>query len=108
MYGQSIKDLSPKEKQKMYITPFFVWANYDIQEQTIERMSAFYLGALILKTANCKMDKYQSYLWQLFNRYPVIQNGATWDAEGNFYDSEKMKKLPELKNYSYLQYYRMN
>ena len=39
-------DLSDAElRQKKMVTPFFIWANYDIKEQTNMQISANYLSA---------------------------------------------------------------
>ena len=32
LYGKKIEDLSLEEKQREYIMPFMIWANYDIEE----------------------------------------------------------------------------
>ncbi|MBS7176386.1 MAG: LTA synthase family protein, partial [Clostridiales bacterium] len=61
--GKSISSLSLEENQQRYITPFVIWANYDIEEQYIEQISANYLSTLLLETAGLEMTPYNQYLW---------------------------------------------
>ena len=35
------------------VTPFFIWANYDIEEQTNMQISANYLSAYALNALGC-------------------------------------------------------
>ena len=40
-------------RQKKMVTPFFIWANYDIMEQTNMQISANYLSAYALNALGC-------------------------------------------------------
>ena len=80
---------TPETDMKEYITPFAIWANYDIPDQYIDRISANYMSALIMHAANLEKTPYQQYLYELYQKYPVISLYGCYDADGNFYDSVK-------------------
>lgn len=48
-----------------YRTPFIIWANYDIKETTIDKMSANYLSAYVMKEAGLETSPYQKFLLKL-------------------------------------------
>ncbi len=107
LYGESSGKRTGAERQKKYTTPFLIWANYDIEETYIERMSANYLGALVLQTANVDMDPYQTYLLDLFEKYPVITPYGIYDAAGQYFATDEEADSEEIAQYRKLQYYRM-
>ncbi len=108
LYGKKTDELTAQEQQKKYITPFYIWANYDIEEGYFDKMSANYLGALIMKAAGLPMDEYTKYLWELYQKYPVISTTGIYDVEGNFYESlQDVEKDPDILNYEYLMYHRI-
>lgn len=39
LYGKSLSSLSLKEQQKKYTVPFIMWANYDIDDRVMWKMS---------------------------------------------------------------------
>ena len=48
-----------------YQVPYFIWANYDIDEAVNVNTSANYLAANVLKAAGVPTDEYQNFLLQL-------------------------------------------
>ena len=95
---------SAKENMKEYVTPFVIWANYDIPDQTYEKLSANYMSSLILHTANMKLTPYQQFLWELKDSYPVITLYGCFDAKGKFYDSVNDIDDEKINEYRMLQY----
>ena len=87
-YGKPLEDLTEQERQQMYVTPFFIWANYDIEEEYIDKMSANYLGMYLMKTAGLELSEYQTYLYNLYKKYPVISSMGVYDSAGNYYGSD--------------------
>lgn len=71
--------------QKKQMTPFFLWANYDIPEAEGVELSLNYLSALLMDTANLPMTGYQKYLLELWETAPVINTVGVRDADGNWY-----------------------
>ena len=90
---------------KLYQTPFLIWANYDIKEQSIDKMSANYLSTLLLQTAGIDLPDYNQKLSVLYQSYPVINSMAVISSDGTVYPS--ISSAPENDDfdaYSILQY----
>lgn len=101
----SLSNLTPEQEQSRYCTPFYIWANYDIEEQEIERLSSNFLSSLVLKTAGIKLTEYNKYLLNLSKTLPVIDNAGYIDAEGNYYKwSDNSPYTDLLDEYEKIQY----
>ena len=101
----SLSNLTPEQEQKRYCTPFYIWANYDIEEQTIERVSSNYLSSLVLKTAGIKLTEYNKYLLNLSTTLPVIDNAGYIDSAGVHYKwSDASPYTSILDEYEKIQY----
>ena len=107
LYGEPESEVSHQERRKKYTTPFVIWANYDIEETTIDKMSANYLGPMLLRYANVDMSAYDTFLLDLYENYPVIASTGIYDAQGNFYDNEEEADSERIDLYQKLQYYQM-
>ena len=96
-----------KEKiMKEHTVPFMIWANYDIPEQNVEKISLNYLSSLVLKTAGLKMSNYNRYLLHLQETLPSISATGYYDKEGKLhtFDEENGKYEKELLEYEMIQY----
>lgn len=107
LYGKELSDLSNEEAQQRYITPLVLWTNYDIEEQYIDKISSNYIGTMILKAANLPMEPFESFLWELYQEYPVISTTGIWDKEDVYYSSPYEAESKKLMDYQWLQYYRV-
>lgn len=94
--SDSLFNLSVEQDMRRYVTPFYIWANYDIEEQTVERLSANYLSSYVLDAAGVDMPDYNRYLLQLSKTLPVITASGIIDAEGNHYSSASSSPYKEL------------
>ncbi|MCD8020573.1 MAG: sulfatase-like hydrolase/transferase [Clostridiales bacterium] len=105
LFGESTSDLTSEELLKKYITPFIIWANYDIEETTIDMMSANYLSAYVMQEAGLEMTPYQKFLMQLYEDLPVLNAMGAIDSEGNYYESAKETPYDDMVDeYQILQY----
>ena len=103
--GKSVSSLTVEEEQKRHMTPFYIWANYDIEEQEIERLSANYLSSLVLKTAGAELTDYNKYLLELSETLPVIDTVGYIDSKGNNYSWNTTSEYTDiLKKYEYIQH----
>ena len=103
--GNKLADLTPEQEQSRYCTPFYIWANYDIEEKTVERLSSNYLSSLVLETAGVKLTKYNQYLLKLAETLPVINNAGYIDKDGNYYKwSDESPYSEILDKYEKIQY----
>lgn len=64
---------------RKYITPYVIWANYDVTFPDYGDMSANYLGAALLECAGVELPPYYQYLMQLHEQYPVISHQTIAD-----------------------------
>lgn len=88
-----------------YITPFVIWANYDIIEEDGIDISMNYLGGLLQKTAGLELSPYNEFLLEQMHTYPIITANGYEDANEIFYDwSVGEEKFSE---YRIIQYYRL-
>ncbi len=46
LFGKSTNSLSTKQESDWYSTPYVIWANYDIPDETIDKMSTNYMSTL--------------------------------------------------------------
>jgi phosphoglycerol transferase MdoB-like AlkP superfamily enzyme len=108
LYGyDSLDELTLEEKQKMYTTPFWIWANYDIEEEYIDKISANYLAPLLLKTVGVEGSFYQKYLYELYQKIPAITILGYQNPEYDFYGFEDEVDVAldkDMEKYKVLQY----
>lgn len=91
--------------QKHYCTPFFIWANYDIEEKYVDALSANYLSSMVLDIANVKTTIYNEYLLKLAETLPVIDFAGYVDKDGNYYTwTDESPYLDLIENYKKIQY----
>ena len=91
---------------KRYAVPFVIWANYDIEEQTVEKTSMNFLQTILTEATGGEMTGYQKFLQDFREDVPVITSMGYWGKDGKFYnisdkDSPYYEKVHE---YSILQY----
>ncbi len=100
-----LSNLTIEQEQKRYTTPFYIWANYDIEEQVIERLSVNYLSSLVLKTAGLELTEYNKYLLKLSETLPVINTAGYIDKDGIYYKWSDSSPYTEIiKEYEKIQY----
>lgn len=93
-----------KENLKEYVTPFAIWANYDIPDQNVGNLSANYMSALVMHAANMELTPYQQFLWELKDDYPVITLNGCLDSDGKYYASIQDIDDEKINEYKMLQY----
>ncbi len=110
-FYQKIKGKNPlqftqKDTMEKYMTPFLIWANYDIPEMDIGRTSINFLSSIFLKAAGLKMSDYNRYLLDLYKKLPAISAVGIFDERGILHDpSKNLGKYADLMNeYEIVQY----
>jgi len=97
--------LTPEQEQARHCTPFLIWANYDIEEREIERLSSNYLSSLVLQIAGIKQTEYNKYLLNLAKTLPVIDTVGYVDSNGVHYKWSDASPYTELlDDYEKVQY----
>lgn len=102
-------NLSLEETTLRYQTPFKLWANFDIEEQTDVQISANYLGTYLFEAAGLELTEYQQFLSKIRQILPVVTANFYYTADGNLYGYEEQSRevSPEedlLDLYSKVQY----
>lgn len=109
-YGLDFDNQTYEQQQQRQKTPFFNWANYDIQEQTNVEISLNYLNILLFETAGLQLDEYQTFrknLWQ--GQIPMMNAVGYRNDDGDLveYDDAPEEIQNLLNEYQNIQYYRM-
>lgn len=109
-YGLDFDNQTYEQQQQRQKTPFFIWANYDIQEQTNVEISLNYLNILLFETARLQLDEYQTFrknLWQ--GQIPMMNAVGYRNDDGDLveYDDAPEEIQNLLNEYQNIQYYRM-
>lgn len=109
-YGFDFDNQTYEQQQQRQKTPFFIWANYDIQEQTNVEISLNYLNILLFETAGLQLDEYQTFrknLWQ--GQIPMMNAVGYRNDDGDLveYDDAPEEIQNLLNEYQNIQYYRM-
>ena len=103
-FWEYISEGSPDSKLQ-YITPFMLWANYDIEENYVEYTSLNYLSLLLLDVAKLPTTPYMEFLRSIQKEIPVITGNDYIDSDGNYHFLDKDSEYSELLNkYQLLQY----
>ena len=103
--GKDSGSLSKEDSELRYMVPYFIWANYDIDEAQNEDTSVNYLGAKMLQYAGVPTSEYQNFLLELKNYYPVISGVKIQESAET--DSDKKSAEEMMNKYKCLQYYTM-
>lgn len=96
--GKSLDELSDEELQKRYITRFVLWANYDIPEGWIDKISVNYLSTLLAQVSNTELTDYQKFLNSLYTKVPVITMMGCRDWKDNWFSADDGTAYAELLN----------
>lgn len=112
LLSQSYEDITSKEAtENKYITPYIIWANYDIDEEkytNVDNISANYLASLVLDVANIQKTPYLQFLDNLRSEIPIITGNGYMDKTEKYHDfSEQSEYSNLLEDYHYLQFNNM-
>lgn len=113
LQGKTGSELTDAENALRYEVPFFIWANYDIEEQTGIEISANYLSTLLLEKAGLPMPAYQTYLAELrgevpilTSRYMVTSDGYAGVPDGYEAYLEELENVSEVEQRNLMSQYR--
>ena len=103
LYDKSCSDLTAEEEYLRYQVPFFIWANFDIEEETGVEISPNFLGTKTLETAGLPLSSYFSFLSGLNEDVSVLSASRVLLSDGTATDIDAQEDL--LSDYETLQYY---
>lgn len=96
--------LEADHQMQRHVTPFLIWANYDIPEKEIDMLSVNYLGSLMLQTIGMELPAYNQYLLELSETLPVIIPQGCYDADGIFHNINDQKYATTILQHKYVCY----
>lgn len=105
LFGKNVDNLSAEQMSKWYSTPYFIWANYDIEEKENFNISNNYLSSYLLKLIGADLTGYNKYLLDLQEKLPVITGLFYAGDDGVFRNIDEESEYSDLINeYAQVQY----
>ena len=106
LYGKKLSERTTQEVLQQYAVPFFLWANYDIEERQDVVISPNYLGALTAQTAGLPLTGYMEFLLQMYKVLPAITPVGFVTGDGQFLSKSELSEEQKewLWNYEVLNY----
>lgn len=95
------------EQQLLYTVPFFIWANYDIPEQTVGLTSLNYLGLYLLETAGLELPPFYQFQQELREVIPAMNALGYYSRTAECflpYEEAAGEEARWLSRYELLQY----
>ncbi|MCR5430388.1 MAG: sulfatase-like hydrolase/transferase [Eubacterium sp.] len=92
--------------QRKRISSYYLWANYDIKENTSYDISSNYIEELLFKTAGVGMSGYQQMADNLMKDVPVLSLYGCLDKNGKSFmaNDKKSPYFKRINDYNIAQY----
>ena len=85
LYGKKLSERTTEEVLRQYAVPFFIWTNYDIQEEQQDVViSPNYLGVLTARLAGLPMTGFMNFLSQLYEELPAVTPVGFITGDGEY------------------------
>ncbi len=108
LLGSELGSLSTERNADIHSTPYFIWANYDIEEKN-EDMSLNYLSNELLEVCGAPKTDFHLYLDAVKAEIPIISSFGYKGKDGKWYRTgEKSPYTKILNEYNIVQYYRVS
>jgi len=104
--GRSRDELPFEKRALTQMTPFFIWANFDIQEE-VGNYSLSYLSTKLMDILGFPKTAYMNFLEDTRKHLPIITPFAFVDADGNW-QKRSITQNDYLDRYYKVQYYMIN
>lgn len=100
-------DLDLETTAQLHKTPFFIWGNYNLNTESIQKgsvVSLNYLSTVLFQTAGVQLSPYQEYLADLRIEHPVITARYFTTAFGDKVGTVPSAFTDSIREYQWLQY----
>lgn len=106
LYGKKFSERTTQEVLEQYAVPFFIWANYDIEEARDVVISPNYLGVLTAQVAGLPMTGFMNFLSQMYEELPAITPVGFVTGDGEFLSKKELNGEQQewLRQYEILNY----
>ena len=94
-------------QQNRYQVPFFIWANYDMEEKDVECTSLNYLSSYVYEAAGLSLPPYNQFLSEMEENIPAINANGFYSLRAKCYlpfDEASQEEKVWLQAYEQLQY----
>lgn len=98
---------SIQDREKLYKIPFFIWTNYDIQEEYVDLTSICYLSNYVYKASGLEMPPYNQFLQDMESIIPALNPIGYFSSKTNSwkeYNQEDVEEMKSLNLYKCFQY----
>ncbi|MGI5962512.1 MAG: LTA synthase family protein [Lawsonibacter sp.] len=106
LYGKKLSQRTTQEVMQQYAVPFFIWANYEIEEEQDVVISPNYLGVLTAQVAGLELTGYMEFLAEMYQELPAITPVGFVTGDGQFLEEEQLNDSQKewLRKYEILNY----
>ena len=106
LYGKKLSERTTEEVLRQYAVPFFIWANYDIEERQDVVASPNFLGVLTARAAGLPLTGYMEFLSDLYEVMPAVTPVGFVTADGRFLKKSELNEEQQdwLWKYEVLNY----
>lgn len=106
LYGKKLSERTTEEVLQQYAVPFFIWANYDIEERQDVVISPNYLGVLTAQVAGLPLTGYMNFLSQMYEELPAITPVGIITGDGQCLEKNELNAVQQewLRQYEILNY----
>lgn len=108
--GKGLSGLTTDELEALYTVPFFIWTNYESEEEKVEMTSLNFLASMALERAGLTMPSYNRFLLDMQEVIPAINaRGYYSRSAGRFLHltDAKGEEAEWIHKYEMLQYNNM-
>ena len=105
--GKGTSGLTLTELEELFSVPFFIWTNYDTEEEEIERTSLNYLGTMALERSGAEIGPYNRFILDMMDVIPAMNiRGYYSKSQGKYLHISDAAGTERtwLQKYRYLQY----
>ena len=104
-YGVKQDDMTMEQYMGKFKVPFVIWANYELPDDTIDKISLNFLGQKVLQYAGIEQTPYGEFLNSVYAQIPALTFAGYFDTEGNAYSHLEETEFDDLiHQYNLLQY----
>ena len=106
LFGKPLADLTQLETQKIYETPWLIWANYELPAVAKDVTSPNFLATTVLDLAGAAKSPYFEQVSQLNQTVKAMNNKMVITRDGRTYDKESLPSglVRQLNRYWALEY----
>lgn len=99
----------PGDKERMFVTPYIIWTNYEREYEEIPVMSIHYLSTYVKQEMGMELTDYEKYQLDFMEQYPVVGKYGIADQKHHFtiYDELTGEQQKLLREFKAVQYYHM-